>query len=86
MSMIISLLSARDFIPVLHLLLDRGRDAVRVEINDLGDEVIANDRGANGLPVRRLLVEHEANALQAELDQRWRIDQGAQLHNVLALY
>lgn len=54
--------------------------------DDAVDEILPHDDGADGLPVRRILPEEQADGLQSDLDQRRRIAHRSHFHQVLLLY
>lgn len=55
------------------------------EVDDGGDKVLADDDGAQRLPVRGGLTEEEADGLERQFHRRRRVVERAQLHQVLLL-
>ncbi|CAH2087079.1 unnamed protein product [Euphydryas editha] len=63
------------------------RDVLGGEVgDDAVDEVLAHDDGADGLPVRGVLAQQQADGLERDLDDGGRVAHRAHLHQVLLLY
>lgn len=53
--------------------------------DDCIDKILSHDDGANLLPVARVFPEQQANRLQGNFHDRWRIRHGANLDQMLFL-
>jgi len=63
------------------------RDILSIEVGNNGiDKVIPHNNGSDGLPVTGIFAQKQANGLQGQFHNGWRVRHGPHFHKLLFLY